>query len=42
MVRQRDAHDPTRRWGFIFAIARTWKTSEGEALKDLVTHMLRV
>src|SRR6266699_6372449 len=30
-----------RRWGFVFAIARTWKTVEGKALKDLVTHMSR-
>ena len=42
MVLQRDAEDPTRRWGFVFAIARTWKTSEGKALKDLVTHMPRL
>jgi Transposase DDE domain len=42
MVLQRDATDPTRRWGFVFAIARTWKTSEGKALKDLVTHMPRL
>jgi hypothetical protein len=41
MVLQRDADDPTRRWGFVFAIARTWKTVEGKALKDLVTHVPR-
>ena len=41
MVMQRDADDPARRWGFVFAIARTWKTVEGKALKDLVTHMPR-
>ena len=39
MVIQRDADDPTRRWGFVFAIARTWKTVENKAIKDLVTHL---
>jgi hypothetical protein len=39
MVIQRDAADAARRWGFVFAIARTWKTVEGKALKDLVTHV---
>jgi len=41
MVIQRDADDPARRWGFVCAIARTWKTVEGKALKDLVTHVPR-
>ena len=41
MVLKRDADDPARRWGFVFAIARTWKTVEGKALKDLVTHVPR-
>ena len=41
MVMQRDAADPARRWGFVFAIARTWKTIEGKAIKDLVTHLPR-
>jgi hypothetical protein len=41
MVRQRDAEDPDRTWGFVFAIARTWKTVEGKAIKDLVTHVPR-
>ena len=39
MVMQRDADDPARRWGFVFAIARTWKTAEDKAIKDLVTHL---
>ena len=30
-----------RRWGFVFAIARTWKTVEDKAIKDLVTHLPR-
>ena len=41
MVMQRDADDPARRWGFVFAIARTWKTVEDKAIKDLVTHLPR-
>src|SRR4029453_5833273 len=41
MVMQRDANDPARRWGFVFAIARTWKTVEDKAIKDLVTHLPR-
>ena len=28
MVQDRDKADPARRWGFVFAIARTWKTVE--------------
>lgn len=41
MVQQRDADDLDRTWGFVFAIARTWKTVEGKAIKDLVTHVPR-
>src|SRR5207237_3276156 len=41
LVLKRDVDDPDRRWGFVFAIARTWKTVEGKALKDLVTHVPR-
>jgi len=41
MVIQRNANDPNRTWGFLFAIARTWKTVEGKAIKDLVTHVPR-
>ena len=41
MVLKRDADDPERTWGFVFAIARTWKTIEGKAIKDLVTHLPR-
>ncbi len=39
MVQDRDKADATRRWGFVFAIARTWKTVEDKSLKNLVTHM---
>ena len=41
MVSKRDAEDPVRRWGFVFAIARTWKTVEDKAIKDLVPHLPR-
>jgi hypothetical protein len=41
MVMKRATDDPTRRWGFVFALARTWKTVEDKALKDLVTHLPR-
>jgi hypothetical protein len=39
MVQDRDKADSTRRWGFVFAIARTWKTVEDKSLKHLVTHV---
>ena len=42
MVQQRGIDDPTRRWGFVFAIARTWKTVEDKAIKDVVTHVPRL
>jgi hypothetical protein len=42
MVQDRDTADPTRRWGFVFAIARTWKTVEDKTLKNLVTHLPRL
>jgi hypothetical protein len=38
MVKARDKADPARCWGFVFAIARTWKTVEEQSLKNLVTH----
>src|SRR2546423_10365166 len=38
MVHDRDKADTARRWGFVFAIARTWKTVEEQSLKPLVTH----
>ena len=39
MVQGRDQADAARRWGFVFAIARTWKTVEEKTLKNLVTHV---
>ena len=39
MVMKRDATDSQRRWGFVFAIARPWKTTDDKAIKDLVTHL---
>jgi hypothetical protein len=41
LVLPRDANDPDRRWGFVFAMARTWKTVAGKARKDLGTHVPR-
>jgi len=38
MVQDRDKADAARRWAFVFAIARTWKTVEEQSLKNLVTH----
>jgi Transposase DDE domain len=42
MVQDRDQRDPARRWGFVFAITRTWKTVEEKTLKHLVTHLPRM
>jgi len=39
MVKDRDKTDGTRRWGYVFAIARTWKTVEEKTIKNLVTHV---
>ena len=39
MVQDRDKADTARRWGCVFAIARTWKTMEDNTLKNLVTHV---
>ena len=39
MVQARDKADTARRWGFVFAIARTWKTVEDKTIKNLVTHV---
>src|SRR5256886_13488382 len=39
MVTDRDKADTACRWGFVFAIARTWKTVEDKSLKNLVTHV---
>ncbi len=39
LVQDRDKADAARRWAFVFAIARTWKTVEDKSLKNLVTHV---
>jgi hypothetical protein len=39
LVKDRDTADPARRWGFVFAIVRTWKTVEDTSRKHLVTHV---
>ena len=41
MVQDRDKADAARWWGFVFAIARTWKTVEDKTVKNLVTHLPR-
>ena len=41
MVQQRAIDDAARRWGFVCAMARTWKTVEDKAIKDVVTHVPR-
>ena len=39
MVQARDDSDTARRWAFVFAIARTWKTVDDQTIKNLVTHV---
>jgi len=39
MVQDRDHADTARRWAFVFAIARTWKTVDEKTIKHLVTHV---
>src|SRR5262249_2849435 len=39
MAQDRDKADAARRWAFVFAIARTWKTVEDKSLKNLVLHI---
>lgn len=41
MVKQRNKSDSKRQWNFVFGLARTWKTEEGKAIKDLVTYLPR-
>ena len=41
MVKDRDKADSERRWGFVFAMARTWKTVDEKMIKNLVTHLPR-
>jgi Transposase DDE domain len=38
-VKDRDQADDERRWGFVFAIARTWKTVDEKMIQHLVTHL---
>src|SRR5215813_6952490 len=39
MVQAGDHADTARRWAFVFAIARTWKTVDEKTIKNLVTHV---
>jgi len=41
MGQDRDKADTARRWGFVFALTRTWKTVAEKTLKNLVTHVPR-
>jgi hypothetical protein len=41
LIQTRDQADPQRRWGFVFAIARTWNMADGKSLKNLVKHTPR-
>jgi hypothetical protein len=38
-VQERAKADRARRWGLVFAIARTWKTAEEQTIQHLVTHV---
>jgi hypothetical protein len=41
LILARDKADSQRRWGFVFAIARTWKMADGKSLRNLVKHTPR-
>jgi len=38
LIQARDKADSQRRWGFVFAIARTWNMADGKSLRNLVKH----
>lgn len=40
-VIEKDKNDSLRRWFFVFAIARTWKTDDDKSIKNLVTYLPR-
>jgi hypothetical protein len=41
LILAREKSDSQRRWGFVFAIARTWKLADGKSLMNLVKHTTR-
>jgi hypothetical protein len=41
LVKQLDRSDPSRHLNFVFAISKSWKTPEGNSVKDLVRHLPR-
>jgi hypothetical protein len=41
LVKQLDKADASRDWNCVFAIPRTWKTTDDKSVKDLVTHLPR-
>jgi hypothetical protein len=38
LIQARDKADSQRRWGFVFAVARTWNMADGKSLRNLVKH----
>jgi len=41
LIQARDKVDSQRRWGFVFAVARTWNMADGKSLRNLVKHTPR-
>jgi hypothetical protein len=39
LIKKLDRSDPHRRWGFVFAIARTWNMENGKSLSNLAKHI---
>jgi hypothetical protein len=39
LILQMNRSDPTRRWAFVFAIARTWNMEDGKSLSNLAKHI---
>jgi hypothetical protein len=39
LIKELDRSDRNRRWGFVFAIARTWNMEDGKSLNNLVKHI---
>lgn len=41
LIKKRDKNDRKRIWGYVFAIARTWKTDDEKYLSNIVLHTRR-
>jgi hypothetical protein len=39
LVQDRAKAEPARRWGVVFALARTWQTAEEQTINNLVAHV---